>query len=206
MFTMVTERMEESLVALRHYLGWQLADVVVTKQRKALSKHPKPRDWPENAVQMLNSSLIQLGEWATYQLSHELLEKELNNLRGKGVDIEKEIHMLKALQVRVSPYCLQDDTLKKYQTCIQKMGYWPHPSGTVNHLRDTEDKYGREGHAFSLNKEIMYTYDVCGNCEAHAMMYSINNGLAVDVENSLFLHELRKKTDLTGNVDFTNCP
>ena len=123
-----------------------------------------------------------------------LLRKHLHSL-GVRFRLNQKIHGIKP-----------DLVLKKYQTCIQKMGYWPHPSGTVNHLRDTEDKYGREGHAFSLNKEIMYTYDVCGNCEAHAMMYSINNGLAVDVENSLFLHELRKKTDLTGNVDFTNCP
>lgn len=30
-FTVVTERMDESLVAMRYYLGWSLADIVVTK-------------------------------------------------------------------------------------------------------------------------------------------------------------------------------
>ena len=120
MFTMVTERMDESLIALRHYLGWQLADVVVTKQRKALSKHPKVTDWPENAVQILNASLVDLGEWETYRLSHELLDRELENLRTTGVNIEKEINMLKSLQARVSPFCLQEDTLKTYQTYIKR--------------------------------------------------------------------------------------
>lgn len=206
MFTMVTERMEESLIALRYYLGWQLADVVVTKQRKALSKHPKVSDWPESAVQILNSSLVELGEWETYRLSNELLDNELDNLRKKGVNIDKEISMLNSLQARVSPYCLRNEILKNYQMYIKKLGYWPHPAGTINHLRDTEDKYGREGHAFSLNKEIMYTYDVCGSCEAHAMMYSIENGYAANVENALFLHQLREKISLEGNVDFTNCP
>ena len=30
-FAVVTERMDESLIALRYHLGWSLADVVVTK-------------------------------------------------------------------------------------------------------------------------------------------------------------------------------
>jgi hypothetical protein len=30
-FTIVTERMDESLIAMRYFLGWSLADVVVTK-------------------------------------------------------------------------------------------------------------------------------------------------------------------------------
>lgn len=38
-----------------------------------------------------------------------------------------------------------------------------------NKLRDTESELVDEGHAFSWNSEILYSFDVCAHCEAHAL-------------------------------------
>jgi len=55
--TIVTERLDESLLVASHYLGWSLADVVVTAPRKALSSHPKHTDWPAEAVEAMQTFL-----------------------------------------------------------------------------------------------------------------------------------------------------
>jgi hypothetical protein len=55
--TIVTERLDESLLVASHYLGWSLADVVVTAPRKALSSHPKHTDWPTEAVEAMQTFL-----------------------------------------------------------------------------------------------------------------------------------------------------
>jgi hypothetical protein len=41
MVSVVTERLDESLVVASHYLNWTLADMVVASHRKAQSEHPK---------------------------------------------------------------------------------------------------------------------------------------------------------------------
>ena len=206
MFTLVSERMEESLVVMRHFLGWNLADIVVTKPRKALSSHPKIKDWPQKSILELNKSLTEVGEWSTYALSHQLLDAEIGKLKLMGVDVQDEVAKLQTLQAQASSYCLQDDILKIYQAFISSKGWKKHRAGTSNHLRDTEDKYGIEGHAFSLNQEIMYTYDVCGNCEAHALLVSVEKGLANSLERGIFLKDLAKNIDLKNNINFQNCP
>ncbi len=61
MVTVVVERLEESLVVASHYLGWSLADMVVTKHRKALSSHPKASAWPEKTINLLRKKLTAAG-------------------------------------------------------------------------------------------------------------------------------------------------
>ena len=61
--TIVTERLDESLLVASHYLGWSLADVVVTAPRKALSSHPKHADWPAEAVAAMQTFLDRYVAW-----------------------------------------------------------------------------------------------------------------------------------------------
>lgn len=44
-----------------------------------------------------------------------------------------------------------------------------------NKLRDVEQKYETNGHIFSFNREILLTFDVCGPCEAHAIMLAVTD-------------------------------
>ena len=113
--------------------------------------------------------------------------------------------LLKQLRERVNDLCLQDDYLNRYRDHLASEGFGQHPSGTSNHLRDTEDKYGKEGHSFSLNREIMYSYDICGSCEAHAIMFSIERGLASSVNNGLLMEKLTP-SQRKDNVNFIKCP
>ena len=76
----------------------------------------------------------------------------------------------------------------------------------MNKLRETEDKYGRDGHAFSFNSEILYTYDVCGNCEAHALLFGLEKGLAPTLNSAPFLKDLQKHSVAKDSNDFKNCP
>ena len=64
--TVVAERMTESLVVARHYLGWSLADVVVVSPRKALSQHPGYDKWPVAVVDKLRRKLENIGEYSVY--------------------------------------------------------------------------------------------------------------------------------------------
>lgn len=74
-----------------------------------------------------------------------------------------------------------------------------------NKLRDVEEKYVEDGHMFSFNREILMSFDVCGPCEAHAMLLSIQNGLATSVTDAIPLSALDKKY-VEGNVNFAKCP
>lgn len=72
-----------------------------------------------------------------------------------------------------------------------------------NRLRDTEDRF--EVDAFSVRGELLYSYDICGSCEAHAMLLSINLGLAMDVDSALTIADIPNHF-LSGNKDFNKCP
>ncbi len=99
---MILERLDESLVVLRHYLGWSLADVVVTKPRKALSPHPGWEQWPLEAVKEINRSLLDLKEYEFYSAVNSQLDHRLAELTKRGVDVSAEIAQLQALRGRVT--------------------------------------------------------------------------------------------------------
>lgn len=90
-----------------------------------------------------------------------------------------------------------------YRDMIQEAGLPQHPSH--NKLREVEEKYVQHGHMFSFNREILLSFDVCGPCEAHAMLLSIELGLAKDVEAALPLAKMNRK-HLQGNPNFVKCP
>ena len=83
--------------------------------------------------------------------------------------------------------CLSDEYLDRYRSKLLKEGYMPHMSN--NKLRDTADKYADGGRVFSFNSDIMFTYDICGNCEAHALLFAVEKGLAKATEDAPTLDE-----------------
>jgi hypothetical protein len=99
---LLLERLDESLIALRHEMGWSIADIVVMKPRKALSKHPRASDWPPQAVQLLNASLTRMKEFAFYETAKTALQDRLDGLSRSGVDLAAELALLQALRSRVT--------------------------------------------------------------------------------------------------------
>jgi len=43
-----------------------------------------------------------------------------------------------------------------------------------NKLRDVDDKYYEGKHIFAFNGEIVCSFDICGACEAHALLSAVN--------------------------------
>ena len=74
-----------------------------------------------------------------------------------------------------------------------------------NKLRDVDDKYAQNGHIFSYNREIFGSFDLCGSCEAHALLFGVKHGLASSIESSTSLFELDEK-HTKNNIDFKKCP
>lgn len=204
MMTIVLERLEESLVALRYHLGWSLADVIYVKQRKALSSHPKARDWPAGAVALLRQKLEANGEYAVYNASAQALDARLHFLESVfRVNVSDEVRQFRILRSRVSALCLDDAHLQHYKRMMDAAQLPPHPSD--NKLRDVESKYAEQGHVYSFNREILCSFDVCGGCEAHAMLLGWQRGLAPDLESAPALRELPPALR-ENNVNFAHCP
>lgn len=103
---LLLERLDESLIALRHAMGWSLADVVVMKPRKALSKHPRAGDWPQEAVKVLNASLHRIKEFDFYDAANAALQMRIDTLTRSGVNFPLELNMLRALRERVAEVCI----------------------------------------------------------------------------------------------------
>ncbi len=102
----------------------------------------------------------------------------------------------------VSQLCLSKKYLAKYRSHLKGL---LDPKQSVNKLRDVENEYVEGGHLFSLNGELIFSFDVCGNCESHAMLFSMEKGLARDVSSAKTLDELDKS--LTKGIKaFANCP
>lgn len=213
--TIVTERLDESLVVARHYLNWPLADVVVTKVRKALSKHPKYPEWPKEAITKLNANLKDSGEMDIYETANKKLDERIESLtRFQKINVTAEVLLLQKIRFRVSTICLEPEYLERYRAFIEKQGFPQHSS--ENKLRDAEDIYTEQGHAFGYNRDILYSYDVCGNCEAHAIEFQlkrvVREGKQIDVlarvDQAALLKDLRKKRgeELIQLPEFLKCP
>ena len=99
---LILERFDESLVVLRHYMKWSLADVVVTKPRKALSQHPGAEAWPQVAIHELNKTLHRNFEYKFYNAANSLLNRNIIDLLKAGVNVAAEISLLQNLRARVT--------------------------------------------------------------------------------------------------------
>ena len=100
--TIVTERLDESLVVASHYLQWSLADMIVVKNRKALSSHPKHTEWPTQAVTIMKKSLDQSGEYATYKCANDKLDGRIQSLETKGISVQIQVKLLNIIRKHVS--------------------------------------------------------------------------------------------------------
>jgi len=203
MMTIVSERLDESLVVASKFLGWSLADVVVTIYRKALSKHPKAQEWPQQAIDRIIEKLEDNGEIQMYELANKRLDERIAELRVSGVDIDKDIQLLKDLRTRASEICHTDLYLEVYKRKLIAEGLHEHFSD--NRLRDAEDRFSDNGHAFSFNRDILYSFDVCGNCESHAFLLGIELGLASSIKDAPSLQTLDPKYT-ANNINFLKCP
>ena len=76
-------------------------------------------------------------------------------------------------------------------------------------LRDVEESVVKKGYVFRFNNELLVSYDVCGNCEAHALLEGIRLRVANSIHQSTSLRELYRKVDkdiIRNNPIFSNCP
>ena len=103
----------------------------------------------------------------------------------------------------IQQLCLSEEYLNRYKNMISKEGVQVQKSS--NFLRDTHDYYDEKGHVFSYNTIILYSYDVCGNCEAHALLLALKLGLATSIETAPTLIMLDKKIVL-GDINLRKGP
>ena len=89
-----------------------------------------------------------------------------------------------------------------------------------NKLRESDDYYFNKGHAFSYNGDLIHSFDICGNCEAHALLLTITSSSSTtnneghnsdlyytqaNVTSLPTLFELTKE-QRRGNKQFDKCP
>ena len=86
---------------------------------------------------------------------------------------------------------------------LDSTGFQQHSSN--NRLRDAADEYTEKGHIFSFNSDIMFSYDICGNCEAHGILLAIEKGLSNSIENSPLLKTLDSSLR-KDNINLVKCP
>lgn len=120
--TLILERLDESLVVAKYYLGWSLADVVVTKARKSSSKHPKHQQWPEKAVTTIVESMKKSGEYEVYNAGVSKLNNRISQLRDQGVDVGNEVKKLQAMRTRVHSLCYNRSYLDFYKDNLTSKG------------------------------------------------------------------------------------
>ena len=171
---LVTERLDESLVILSHHMAWSLADVVVTKSRKAQSPHPSADAWPKRAVKALRASLEVAGEYQVYAAANADLDRRRSALERSGVAVQAEIELLRALRTRVQALCFSTRYLEMYRKFLTREGF-PRHHDVENRLRESEDVWVEHGHSFSYNGEQLFSFDVCGPCEAHGLLLGLKN-------------------------------
>ena len=93
-----------------------------------------------------------------------------------------------------------------YREDLKSRGYPVHPS--ENKLRDVEEKYLENGHIFSFNREILCSFDVCGSCEAHALLLNTAKGGMSEgksIESAATLSSIPLDV-IKANVNFKKCP
>ena len=78
-------------------------------------------------------------------------------------------------------------------------------------MQDVPLKYIQSGHAFLLGenagvREVLYSFDVCGGCEAHAIEVSLNMDKTLTVETSPLLSDLDAKVRVDHEPIFKYCP
>lgn len=99
---LVTERLDESLIVMAEHMHWSIADIVIVKYRKALSSHPKAKDWPKEVIQSLNRTLTNNHEVHYYQQANRILDERITELKASGYEFDESLEMLKKLRDKAS--------------------------------------------------------------------------------------------------------
>jgi hypothetical protein len=96
--------------------------------------------------------------------------------------------------------------LERYKAFLTSCGLSQHKSN--NKLRDIESSLVDEGHAFSWNAEILFSFDVCGHCEAHALLIVLQNGLGGGMDAIETVPHLKDFSDekYLSSPHLTKCP
>lgn len=203
--TLVTERLDESLVLLSHYMKWSLADVVVVAYRKSLSKHPKASVWPQDVISSLRKKLVSTGEYQVYEASVETLNNRIKDLKDSGVDFQAQLELLRELKRHTKSVCFEESSLEYYKKFTIDKGLPDHRS--KNKLRDVDNKFSDDGHSFSFNGELLLSYDICNHCEAHLYLLVKEKKVSYHGDLSqLSLQTFEPTNLLKENLDFVNCP
>lgn len=79
------------------------------------------------------------------------------------------------------------------------------PPDTKNHLRDVEAEYVTAGHLFKLNDHIFYSFDLCGSCEAHAILSYLRLNPDANVEDTPKLSDMELALR-SGSAALSRCP
>lgn len=236
MMSIVVERLDESLVVASHYMEWSLADVIVVAPRKSLSSHPPPSAWPKEVLERLHKKAEDYGEYTVYNAARKKLDERITHLQQeKKANIAAEVVLLRSVRTRVGSLCLQDEYLERYKaylggkTMSKDTEFSDHGDTTLhatvntNKLRDSDSKFTDKGYTFDFNHEKLFTYDVCGPCEAHAILLKIDkkvygstdmgniNGIIDKDEIDALVIQQPLLKDLNrdqvkGNPNFANCP
>tara|TARA_B110000090_G_C13342950_1_gene431827 strand:+ start:867 stop:1448 length:582 start_codon:yes stop_codon:yes gene_type:complete len=136
------------------------------------------------------------------KLNDRIAKEDQERAKKGGASVAEDVMLLRAMKKRVSVLCDSEEYLSLYRKHIQTggngneetpsssssspssssslSGLPPHHSH--NKLRDTDDYYLQNGHTFSYNNEILFSYDVCGGCEAHALMLGYKRNLWIDID------------------------
>ena len=76
--------------------------------------------------------------------------------------------------------------------------------GAVNQLRDVESEIGQK-YSFEINQHTVYSFDICGSCEAHAILISLQADPKLNILNAPLLHSMSKHLRQS-NIALENCP
>ena len=97
---------------------------------------------------------------------------------------------------------MSEEYLQKYSKMLRS-----NELPNIKKLRDKDvaDYFLQNNHAFSFNYEIIMSYDICGNCEAHGMLLAIEKGLSNSIESAPTLNRLERKFTMN-NKNFLSCP
>jgi hypothetical protein len=77
--------------------------------------------------------------------------------------------------------CLNDSYLEGYRDAMLAAGL---ATRSNDKLRDVDDHFFANGHVFLFNQELICSFDVCGGCEAHAIIAQMKSSNIVVKDSS----------------------
>ena len=182
--------------------------MVHIKDKKAVSGHPTAAQWPAEVIAALQNATEARGENALYAAANTALDQRLTALRAAGVDVPTERAILLALRRRVQALCFQPTYLARYRKHLLRLGLHVSRKGESNAHRDVEDELASM-HVFDFNKMNLYSFDVCGSCEAvaleRAVRHTDHTSVAAVIKAAPLLEEL-PWSEVVATPELQNCP